>query len=154
MNMLTDLVDHVIGVDPDRDRVTAAVIDSVTQGELGRAEFAATPSGYRALLVWADDHSAADGRVWSIEGTGSYGAGLAATLGEAGEWVIEFDRPATRAARDGAKSDGPDAVRAARELLGGEKWAQLRARGTREAMRALLVDATAHSAPGSRRSIR
>jgi transposase len=139
MNMLTDLVDHVIGVDPDRDRITAAIIDSRTQGELARAEFAANPSGYRALIDWADDYSTAEGRVWSIEGTGSYGAGLTATLGGAGEWVVEFDRPATRAARDGAKSDGLDAVRAARELLGREKWAQPRARGTREAMRVLLV---------------
>ncbi len=139
MNMLTELVDHVIGVDPDRDRVTAAVIDSRTQGELARAEFAANPAGYRALVEWADDHSTGDGRVWSIEGTGSYGAGLAATLSDAGEWVVEFDRPATRAARDGAKSDGLDAVRAARELLGRDKWAQPRARGIREAMRVLLV---------------
>lgn len=139
MNMLTELVDHVIGVDPDRDRVTAAVIDSRTQGELARAEFAANPAGYRALVEWADVHSTGEGRVWSIEGTGSYGAGLAATLGASGEWVVEFDRPATRAARDGAKSDGLDAVRAGRELLGRDKWGQPRARGIREAMRVLLV---------------
>ena len=28
--MLADLVEHVIGVDPDRDRITAAVISSNT----------------------------------------------------------------------------------------------------------------------------
>jgi len=139
MNMLSELVDHVIGIDPDRDRVTASIIIANTQGEEGGAEFPATPSGYRALSEWADDLTKADGRVWSIEGASSYGAGLAATLAEAGEWVIEFDRPVSRPARDGAKSDGLDAVRAARELLGRTKWAQPRSRGTREAMRVLLV---------------
>ena len=139
MDMLAELVEHVIGVDPDRDRVTAAIIVATTQGEIDRVEFPATPSGYRSLREWADDYTTGEARVWSIEGTGSYGAGLAATLAEAGEWVIEFDRPATRAARDGAKSDGLDAVRAARELLGREKWAVPRRRGTREAMRVMLV---------------
>jgi len=37
--MLADLVDHVIGVDPDRDRVTAAVVCAKTQGELDRQVF-------------------------------------------------------------------------------------------------------------------
>lgn len=30
--MLSELIDHVIGVDPDRDRITVAVIDAKTQG--------------------------------------------------------------------------------------------------------------------------
>jgi hypothetical protein len=139
MNMLTDLIDHVIGVDPDRDRVTAAIVDSCTQGELARVEFAANPGGYRALIEWADDYSTGDARVWSIEGAGSYGAGLAATLSEAGEWVIEFDRPSTRPTRDGSTSDGLDAVRAASGLLGREKWARPRVRGALEARRVSLV---------------
>jgi hypothetical protein len=32
--MLDDLVDHVVGIDPDRDRITAAVVCAKTQGEL------------------------------------------------------------------------------------------------------------------------
>jgi hypothetical protein len=116
--MLVDLVDHVIGVDPDRDRVTLAIVDSKTQGELDRVEFPTTPAGYAKALGWADEHSDPASRVWSIEGAGSYGAGLCAALTEQAEWVIEFDRPSTRPARDGAKSDGLDAVRAAREALG------------------------------------
>jgi len=56
----------------------------------------------------------------------------------AGEQVVGFDRPEGRAAKDGAKSDALDAVRAARELLGRERWAQPRARGAREAIRVLL----------------
>ena len=32
-------------------------------------------------------------RVWAIEGTGGYGAGLASFLLDHGEWVVEIDRP-------------------------------------------------------------
>ncbi len=137
--MLVDLVDYVIGVDPDRDRITASIVCAKTQGELDHAEFPATGMGYSRAISWADEHTQADQRVWSVEGAGSYGAGLASTLSTEGEWVIEFDRPSTRAAKDGAKSDPLDAVRAAREVLGRTKWSTPRARGAREGLRALLV---------------
>lgn len=137
--MLSQLVDHVVGVDPDRDRITAAVIDAKTQGELDRAEFPTTPAGYADALDWADTHSDSARRTWSIEGVGSYGAGLARVLHEECEWVIDFDRPTTRAAKDGAKSDLLDAARAAREVLGREKWTMPRATGAREGLRAMLV---------------
>lgn len=137
--MLAELVDHVIGVDPDRDRITAVVLDTSTRAELAPVVFATTPAGYAALIEWADDHSAPDGRVWSIEGAGSYGAGLCATLQGRGEWVIEFDHPQSRPAKDGAKSDGLDAARAARELLGRSSFSEPRAGGTRDAIRALSV---------------
>jgi transposase len=138
MNMLADRVDHVIGVDPDRDRITLAVVDARTTGVNGRAVFDADPAGYQAARDWVSTRTAEDRRVWSIEGAGAYGAGLAVTLAEAGEWVVGFDRPEGRAAKDGSKSDALDAVRAARELLGREVWAEPRARGIREAIRALL----------------
>ena len=57
---------------------------------------------------------------------------------EAGEHVVGFDRPTARSSKDGAKSDGLDAVRAARELLTRDTWAQPRSRGDREAIRTLL----------------
>lgn len=139
MNMLAERVDHVIGVDPDRDRITVAVVDVATTGVVGRAAFDANPDGYREALAFAQVHSSVvTRRVWSIEGAGSYGAGLATAASDAGEWVVGFDRPDGRAAKDGAKSDALDAVRAARELLGREVWAQPRARGAREATRVLL----------------
>jgi transposase len=136
--MLAEAVDHVIGVDPDRDRLTIAVIDAVTTGVIAQVVVGADPGGYREALAFAAVHSSVGRRVWSIEGAGSYGAGLAMVAMEAGEWVVGFDRPDGRAAKDGAKSDALDAVRAARELLGRERWAQPRARGVREAVRALL----------------
>ena len=95
--------------------------------------------GYEALVEFADLHSSATDRAWAIEGTGSYGAGLAQFLTTRGEWVLEVDRPTRPAQRDGAKSDQLDAMRAAREVLGRTKLAQPRARDEREALRCLLV---------------
>lgn len=137
--MLAEVVDRVIGVDPDRDRITCAVVDAKTLGELASSEFAADPAGYLEAIGWADAHSEPGDRVWAIEGAGSFGAGLCMTLAAEAEWVIEFDHPVTRAANDGAKSDSLDATRAAREVLGREHWATPRARGAREGLRAMLV---------------
>lgn len=139
MVVLAELVDHVIGVDPDRDRVTAAVVSVGTQGELASKTFPATRRGYGQALRWAKTFTADGRRAWAIESTGSYGAGMAATLAEKGEFVIEFDHPATRASKDGAKSDSLDAVRAARETLGRKTWATPRSRGLREGLRTLIV---------------
>ena len=83
-------------------------------------------------------HARARRRAWAIEGTGSFGAGLSTYLLEHREWVVEIDRPARPARRNGAKSDELDAVRAAREALSREHLAQPRQRGDREAMRVLL----------------
>jgi len=72
--------------------------------------------GYRRLLRFAGER-APGRRVWAIEGTGSYGSGLASFLLEHGEWVVEVDRPRRPARRDGAKCDELGAARAAREAL-------------------------------------
>lgn len=137
--MLAGLVDHVIGVDPDRDSVTAAVIDAATKGEVDLIRVEASPSGYQRLMVWADEWSEPGCRVWSIEGAGSYGAGLCVTLQDRGEWVVEFDHPQQQADTDGAKSDGLDAVRAGREVLGRSRLSNPRSRGAREALRVLMA---------------
>lgn len=136
---LADLVGPVIGVDPDRDRITAAVMCSATQGEVASRVFATTARGYGQAMRWAREYTAEGRRAWSIESTGSYGAGLAAVLAAKGEFVIEFDHPSTRASKDGAKSDSLDAVRAAREILGRKTWATPRSRGTREGLRTLIT---------------
>jgi transposase len=136
--MLAGAVDFVIGVDTHRDSHTAAVVDAATGGVIGQLTVATDAFGYRRLAAFADEH-AAGRRVWAIEGTGSYGAGLTTSLLEHGEWVVEIDRPARPARRDGAKSDDLDAVRAAREALSREHLAAPRARGDREALRVLLT---------------
>jgi transposase len=136
---LHEMVSHVVGVDTHKDTHTAAVVTAMTGGEEATETVPANRDGYEALLELADSYADATERVWAIEGTGSYGAGLAEFLSARGEWVIEVDRPSRPAQRDGAKSDSLDAVRAAREALGREQWATPRARNEREAMRVLVT---------------
>ena len=133
--MLATMVEHVIGIDPDRDRVTAAVVHTATTGEQATAVFGTTRLGYDRLLKWADQHTQTADRVWSVEGTGSYGAGVTTYLAARGELVTEFNDPTPT--RDGAKTDALDARRAARQVLS-RPWPSVpRARGDREALRVL-----------------
>lgn len=136
--MLAGAVDFVIGVDTHRDSHTAAVIEANTGGVVDQITVATDAFGYRRLRTFADQH-ASGRRVWAIEGTGSYGCGFTTDLLEHNEWVVEIDRPARPAGRNGAKSDDLDAIRAAREALSREHLAAPRARGDREALRVLMA---------------
>jgi transposase len=135
--MLADHVDHVIGVDTHRDHHTLAVVD-VNGGAVTSTEISTDAFGYRRMVTFGRAH-APGRRVWAIEGTGSFGAGLTSYLLENDEWVVEVDRPKRAARRNGAKTDELDAVRAAREALSREHLAQPRRRGAREATRVLLT---------------
>jgi hypothetical protein len=73
-----------------------------------------------------------------VEGTGSYGSGLAVFLEGHGERVLEIERP-RRPRQKPAKSDQLDAIAAARQALAGDKLAMPRVRGAREALRILLA---------------
>jgi transposase len=137
MTMLAELVDVVIGVDTHKHTHTAAVVTAVTGAVPEDLTVDTDPGGYAELVALADRHSGL--RAWSIEGTGSYGAGLLRFLAERGELVIELDRPDRPARRNGAKSDRIDAVRAGREALAREHLAQPRAAGERAALAVLLA---------------
>ena len=137
MPMLSDQVDHVIGVDTHRDAHTAAIVTAVTGAVIHTEEIRSDAFGNKRILRCAQLHAPGP-RVWAIESSGSYGSGLATFLLEHGEWVVEIDRPARPANRNGAKSDELDAVRAAREALSRRHLAQPRRRGDREALRVLL----------------
>ena len=56
---------------------------------------------------------------FGIEGTGSYGAGLARNLASLGQTVIEVNRPDRSTRRKMGKSDPVDAEMAARSVLAG-----------------------------------
>jgi transposase len=131
-------VNHVIGVDTHRDTLTAAILDARTGALLGHRTSGTQRMNYRQMLTWVGKH-APQQRAWAIEGAGSYGAGLTSFLVSQEEMVYEIDRPVRLARKNGAKNDELDAVRAAREALAREHLAVPRARGLREAMRALLV---------------
>ena len=76
-----------------------------------------------------------------VEGTGSYGVGLARFLAATGIEVVEVDRPNRQVRRKKGKSDPTDAVvAAARAALSGEASVIPKARnGPVEQMRVLLV---------------
>jgi transposase len=112
--------DHgvTVGVDTHGDAHVAAAFTSDLGRPLGHLAIATTPAGYSRLLEWSRGLGS-DPR-FGIEGTGSYGAGLARFLVAAGCMVIEVNRPnrQTRYAR--GKSDPVDAEAAARAVLSGE----------------------------------
>ena len=142
MSRLTGTIDGVIGVDPHRDSLAAAVTDPVG-GVLAQTSVSADAAGYRCLLAFA--RAQVPGRrCWAVEGAGSYGAGLADFLHAHGERVVEVGRPKRSARRTGAKSDALDAVRAARQALIEDHPLNPCRRGDREALRVLL--ATRHGA--------
>jgi transposase len=137
MAMLADLVELVIGVDTHKQTHTAAVVTATTGVVIAQATVAATPTGYRQLLQLAEQQPGQ--RIWAIEGTGGYGAGLTRFLHAHAEQVVELDRPKRAARRHGAKSDLLDATRAAREALGRDQLAQPRAAGYRAALQVRLT---------------
>src|SRR6266496_3657823 len=125
------------GVDTHADVHVAAALDPIG-GLLGVREFTATPAGYARLLGWL----AGFGTVClvGIEGTGSYGAGLARYVTAAGIRVVEVDRSDRQDRRRQGKSDPLDAVSAARAAQSGRASGAPKGRdGAVEAIRALMV---------------
>lgn len=134
--MLAEHFDVVIGVDTHKHTHTAAAL-SAAGAVLEQLTAAANPKGYRRLVAFGLRHG--ETRLWAVEGTGTFGAGLTTALLACDERVVEVDRPARPARRAGAKSDDIDAVRAARQALAGEGVGEPRRRGEREAIRVLLA---------------
>lgn len=94
--------------------------------------------GFQALLEWAAVFGTID-RI-GIEGTGSYGAGVARWLRAQGLVVIEVDRPDRGERRRRGKSDPIDAEAAARAVQSGRASGTPKAGDGRvEAIRALRI---------------
>jgi hypothetical protein len=120
------------GVDTHGQNHHAAVIDHVGR-QLGDREFPASPVGYRALVEWLQGHGEVD--QVGVEGTGTYGAGLARHLREAG----------MRSSRSIARIDGRGGPTASRI-----RWTPIRLLG----LRCLVLPRSCRSyaTAGSRRS--
>jgi transposase len=125
------------GVDTHADVHVAAALDRIG-GLLGVREFPATKAGYDGLLDWLRGFGTVC--LVGIEGTGSYGAGLARHVTAAGIRVVEVDRSDRQDRRRRGKSDPLDAVSAARAAQSGRAAGAPRGRdGSVEAIRALMV---------------
>jgi transposase len=134
--MVTDTLDVVIGVDTHRDAHAFALVRCRDGLLVAEEELAANRAGYRAALRLGRRWGRR--RLWALEGSGSYGAGLARFLTHRGERVCEVERPTREGSRGRLKSDSLDALRAARSALAGQALASPRAGGRREALRVLL----------------
>lgn len=125
------------GVDTHADMHVAAALDPIG-GLLGVQEFPATPAGYARLLEWLGGFGTVC--LVGIEGTGSYGAGLARHIAAAGVRIVEVDRADRQDRRRRGKSDPLDAVSAARAAQSGRAAGAPKGRdGQVEAIRALMV---------------
>jgi transposase len=125
------------GVDTHLDLHVAAALDAIG-GLLGVSEFPTDPEGHQALLYWLEGFGQVS--LVGVEGTGSYGAGLARYLRGASVRVVEVDRPNRQAPHRAGKSDTQDAIEAARAALSGRAQGAGKTRdGNVEAIRALLV---------------
>jgi transposase len=134
------------GAGTHADTHVAAALDPVG-GLLGVREFPATAAGYAGLLGWLGGFGTV--ALAGIEGTGSYGAGLARHVTAAGIRVVEVDRSDRQDRRRQGKSDPLDAVSAARAAQSGRARGAPKGRdGAVEAIRALMV--ARRSAAGER----
>ena len=109
-------VEVVLGVDTHLDFHVAVALDQLGR-KLGVITVPTTKHGYESLIRWAQQLGYVQRA--GLEGTGSYGAGLARHLRAQGVEVLEVERPKRRSRRKG-KSDPIDAEAAARAVLAGE----------------------------------
>lgn len=137
--MLADVVDAVVGIDTHRDTHTAQIVDGLCR-PLAELTVANSDAGFAELLDWIAAHQPGPRLVLAVEGTRSYGIGLARAALEAGLTVIEVEQPKRTERRHG-KSDPIDARLAARHALAlpADRLPVPRADGDREALRILLV---------------
>ncbi|WP_262032413.1 IS110 family transposase [Microvirga sp. Mcv34] len=112
-----DPAEIIIGIDTHKEAHTAVAINGLG-ARLGAMTLLASSRGYQELESWAQ--SLGPVRAFGIEGTGSYGAGLARFLHERGHNVIEVNRPNRQIRHQHGKNDPLDAENAARAVLSGQ----------------------------------
>jgi transposase len=139
MTMLAQVVDAVIGIDTHRDSHEVEIADAAGR-PITTMRISNDSTGFTQLLAAITDLG--PGRVVaSVEGSRSYGVGLARALSAAGVMVIECEQPSRAQRRGKGKSDAIDAHLAvlAALRLDADQLAAPRADGDREALRILLV---------------
>ena len=107
----------VLGVDTHLDMHVTVALNGLGR-RLGELAVPTTERGYEKLLSWAEGFGPVG--CAGVEGTSSYGAGLARHLRSAGIAVREVERPKRRHLRRRGKSDSRDAEAAARAVLAGD----------------------------------
>lgn len=112
----------VVGVDTHKWEHVAVAVNGLGQ-RVDEFSIPVTPAGYEALLEWAQTTGPV--AAFGIEGTGSYGSGLARFLRRMGQVIVEVTRPPRKGERRlSGKSDPIDAEHAARAVLAGKASAR------------------------------
>jgi transposase len=140
MTMLAETVDAVIGIDTHRDSHEVEIADPAGK-PVTTMQISNDSAGFARLLSAIAEMAPGPRVAVCIEGSRSYGIGLARALAAAGLLVIECEQPSRKQRRGKGKSDPIDAhlaVLAALRLDTGQLPAP-RADGDREALRILLV---------------
>ena len=138
MTMSNEKIMVTAGVDTHKDTHTVAALDN-NGCLLGISEFPATALGYRLMQRWLEEFGELG--CIGVEGTGSYGAGLARHLKAGGFRVLEVGRPDRQLRRRRGKSDPVDAEVAARTALSGQALGTPKSQdGPVEGMRLLRVE--------------
>lgn len=105
-----------VGIDTHADVHVAVALDQLGR-RLATCTIPTTIAGNLALVSWAHEFGTIE-RI-GMEGTGSYGAGLARWLRAQGLIVLEVERPKRQIRRRRGKSDPIDAEAAARAVQAG-----------------------------------
>ncbi len=103
----------VLGVDTHADTHVAVALDGLGR-RLGHKTVPSTEPGYAVLVAWAEEFGTLERA--GIEGSGSFGVGLARFLRARGVEVVEVNRPNRQHRRRFGKHDTADAEAAARAL--------------------------------------
>ena len=137
--MLAEVVDAVIGIDTHRDSHEVEIAD-VTGTPIATMRISNDDRGFAALLASIAEVAPGPRVAVSLEGSRSYGIGLARALTAAGLLVIECEQPVRRRRRGKGRSDPIDAHLAvlAALRLDADRLPAPRADGDREALRILL----------------
>ena len=138
--MLAEVADAVIGIDTHRDSHEVEIADAAGR-PVAVLRIGNDSGGFAQLLAAIAELAPGPRVVACIEGSRSYGIGLARALAGAGVLVIECEQPARRQRRGKGKSDPIDAHLAvlAALRLDANRLPVPRADGDREALRILLV---------------
>jgi transposase len=139
MTMLAEVMDAVVGGDTHRD--THALEMLAPNGTtIATLAISNDEEGFAEAIAWLAAHAPGPRIAVGLEGTRSYGIGLARAVASAGLLVAEVERP-RRADRRRGKSDPIDAHLAALQVLRmpADRLRTPRADGDREALRILLT---------------
>ncbi|MEX5638097.1 IS110 family transposase, partial [Parafrankia sp. FMc2] len=141
-SMMLSRDDVIVGVDTHKDQHVAVLLDGLG-GRLADLVLPATVAGFEMLLAFCLARVSGPGRLvaFGVEGTSSYGMGLARFLRRHGHEVREVSRPPRMGERRRVgKTDTIDAEHAAREIISGASTATPKtADGAVEALRLIKV---------------